>query len=86
MEENFGRNKKLVAKRNYQNKIIEVRISKSKSKNGEIRYILEKSSTVVYKLITGKGDARRRLRENEMELKFALLFDVPDHLKELKKE
>jgi hypothetical protein len=51
----------------------------------KLTYIIEKSSGVIYNLITGQGDARRRLKENEMNLKYALIFEVPDHLKKLRK-
>lgn len=48
-------------------------------------YFISKSSTVIYKLCIGKGTAKERLRECELEIKIMLHASVPEKLLPLKK-
>ncbi|MFA9190515.1 hypothetical protein AAGV28_03955 [Flavobacterium sp. FZUC8N2.13] len=48
-------------------------------------YFISKSSTVIYKLCIGKGTAKERLRECELEIVSMLLAPVPENLLPLKK-
>jgi hypothetical protein len=59
-----------------------IKVSKTDTKS--FTYFLEKSSTLIHKLIISGGDARTRLRDCEFELTFLLTFDVPEHLEKLK--
>ena len=51
-----------------------------------LTYFLEKSSTLIRKLIEGEGDAKSRLRDAEFDLYFLMSFDVPKHLEPLKEK
>jgi hypothetical protein len=44
-------------------------------------YFIEKTSVLVRKLITGQGNAKERLRENEVNLLLCLASPLPDDLK-----
>ena len=47
-------------------------------------YFISKSSTVIYKLCIGKGTAKERLKECELEIVSMLLAPVPEKLLPLK--
>lgn len=48
-------------------------------------YFLEKASNLMYDLLIGQGDARNRLRQNELLVLYVLVLDVPnDFIKEQK--
>lgn len=49
-------------------------------------YFISKSSTVIYKLCIGKGAAKERLRESEVEIKIMLHASVPKRLLPLKEK
>ena len=44
------------------------------------RYFLEKTSNLLYNLLIGPGDAKSRLRENELLIMYTLHLDIPDEL------
>lgn len=48
-------------------------------------YFISKSSTVIYKLCIGKGTAKERLKECELEIVSMLFASVPEKLLPLKK-
>ena len=48
-------------------------------------YFISKSSTVIYKLCIGKGTAKERLKECELEIVSMLYAPVPEKLLPLKK-
>jgi uncharacterized protein (DUF849 family) len=60
--------------------------SKETIDRNTVTYFVEKSTAMIRKLVTGKGDAISRLREVETEICFLLAFDVPPHLEKLKHE
>ena len=49
-------------------------------------YFISKSSTVIYKLCMGKGAAKERLIECEVEIKIMLHAPVPERLLPLKEK
>ncbi|HHT9020863.1 TPA: hypothetical protein ACT5CK_002035, partial [Flavobacterium psychrophilum] len=49
-------------------------------------YFISKSSTVIYKLCIGKGTAKERLRECEVEINIMLHASVPEKLLPLKEK
>lgn len=49
-------------------------------------YFLEKASNLLYNLLVGEGDARSRLRENELLVLFVLHLDIPTELESKQKE
>lgn len=49
-------------------------------------YFISKSSTVIYKLCIGKGTAKERLKECEVEIKIMLHTPVPERLLPLKEK
>jgi hypothetical protein len=49
-------------------------------------YFLEKTSNLLYDLLVGKGDAKSRLRENELNIMYILHLDIPSKLKPKQKE
>jgi hypothetical protein len=54
--------------------------------NLSYRYFLEKASSLLYSLLVGEGDARSRLKQNEMTILFILALPVPEELKLMQKE
>jgi hypothetical protein len=49
-------------------------------------YFISKSSSVIYKLCIGKGTAKERLRECEVEIKIMLHAPIPERLLPLKEK
>ena len=57
-------------------------INKPNSSTGiSSRYFLEKASNLLYNLLIGEGDAKSRLRENELLISYILALDIPDELR-----
>ncbi|BFM45030.1 hypothetical protein CFS9_36710 [Flavobacterium sp. CFS9] len=52
--------------------------------NPSFHYFIAKSSAAIYKLCIGKGNAKERLIESELEIRSALRATVPDELTPLK--
>ncbi|SHH48484.1 hypothetical protein [Flavobacterium defluvii] len=52
--------------------------------NSSFHYFIGKSSAAIYKLCIGKGNAKERLIESELEIRSALRAPVPDELMPLK--
>lgn len=57
-----------------------------KKKVSRYIYFISKSSTVIYKLCIGKGTAKERLKECELEIKIMLNAPVPEKLLPLKEK
>ena len=49
-------------------------------------YFIEKSSALIHRLLIGKGTAKQRLLENEVEVMWVLHLDIPDNLNYLRKK
>jgi hypothetical protein len=45
------------------------------------RYFLEKTSNLLYNLLIGEGDAKSRLRDNELLVTYVLVTDIPTELR-----
>jgi hypothetical protein len=45
------------------------------------RYFLEKTSNLLYNLLIGEGDAKSRLRDNELLVTYVLVLDIPTELR-----
>ncbi|MFH7010572.1 hypothetical protein B0A75_09300 [Flavobacterium oncorhynchi] len=52
--------------------------------NPSFNYFIGKSSAAIYKICIGKGNAKERLIESELEIRCALRAPVPDELISLK--
>lgn len=66
-------------------KKITIKITRLNTKPNK-RYFLEKTSNLLYDLLIGVGDAKSRLRENEIEILYILHLDIPELLKAKQKE
>ena len=49
------------------------------------RYFLEKTSNLLYNLLVGEGDAKSRLRENELLVSYILALEIPTEFREKQK-